>query len=64
MMMQHAFMGPFWGNIVIMVLAGTITLGCFAAMFRMLFHPGEDDPRHPKYMILREDGAQYHPEGG
>lgn len=64
MTMQHAFMGPFWGNIVIIVLAGAITLGCFAAMFRMLFHPGEGDPRHPKYMILREERPKPHPEGG
>ena len=63
MMMQHHLMGPLWGNLLIVVLAGAITLGCFAAMFRMLFHPGERDPRHPKYMILREDDRQ-HLKGG
>lgn len=63
MMMQHALMGPFWGNLVIAVLAGAITLGCFAAMFRMLLRPGERDPRHPKYMILREEHAKHHPGG-
>ena len=63
MMMQHAFAGPFWGVVTLVLLAGTITLGCFAAMFRMLFHPGEGDPRHPKYMILQDDRPQHHPEG-
>jgi len=63
MMMQHHLMGPLWGNLLIIVLAGAITLGCFAAMFRMLFRPGERDPRHPKYMILREDDLQ-HLKGG
>jgi hypothetical protein len=57
-------MGPFWGNVVIVVLAGAITLACIAATFRMLFHPGEHDPRHPKYMILREDDREDRPEGG
>jgi hypothetical protein len=53
--MHHGFMGPFWGNVAIIAIAGAITLACFAAMFRMLFRPGERDPRHPKYMILRHD---------
>lgn len=62
--MSHAFMGPLWGNVLIVTLAGAITLACFGVMFRMLFHPGERDPRHPKYMILREDHRDDHPEGG
>lgn len=64
MIMQHHLMGPFWGNVLIVLLAGTITISCFAAMFRMLFSPGERDPRHPKYMILREDDLNDHLEGG
>ena len=46
-------MGPLWGNAVIIVLAGVITLGCVIAVFRMLIRPGEGDPRHPKYSVLR-----------
>lgn len=60
MTMQHAFMGPFWGIVAIVTLAGAITLGCFAAMFWLIIRPGERDPRHPKYMILRDN----RPEGG
>jgi len=53
--MHHQLNGPFWGNVIIIALAGAITVACFAAMFRMLFHPGETDRRHPKYDILRDD---------
>jgi hypothetical protein len=53
--MHHHLSGPFWGNIIIIALAGAITLACFVAMFCMLFHPGEADPRHSKYDILRDD---------
>lgn len=53
-MHQH-MMGPFWGNVAIITVAGAVTLGCFAAMFRMLFRPGEQDPRHPKRMIFSDD---------
>ena len=45
-------MGPFWGNVVIIALAGSITLGCILATLRMLIRPQEQDPRHPKYLIL------------
>lgn len=62
--MSHALMGPFWGNVVIVAVAGAITLASFGAMLRMLCHPGERDPRHPKYMILREDHREDRPEGG
>ena len=47
--------GPFWGNVIIIFLAGAITVACFAAMLRMLFHPGETDRRHPKYDIFRDN---------
>lgn len=53
--MHHQLSGPLWGNVVIIALAGAITVGCFVAMFRMLCHPGETDRRHPKYDILRDD---------
>ena len=53
--MQHSLIGPFWGNVVIIAIAGAITIGCFVAMFWMIFRPGEKDPRHAKYEILRKD---------
>lgn len=53
--MHHHLTGPLWGNIIIMGVAGAITVACFAAMFRMLFRPGERDPNHPKYLVLRHD---------
>ena len=45
--------GPVLG--VVIAIAGAITLVCFVAMFRMLFRPGETDPHHPKYEVLRDD---------
>jgi hypothetical protein len=53
--MHNHMSGPFWGNVIIIAFAGAITLACFVTMFRMLFHPGEADRRHPKYDILRDD---------
>ncbi|MEO7008486.1 MAG: hypothetical protein ABI156_04990 [Caldimonas sp.] len=53
--MNHHLLGPLWGNVVIIALAGIITVACFAAMFWMLIRPGETDRRHPKYDILRDD---------
>ncbi len=53
--MHHHLMGPFWGNVAIIAIAGAITIGCFVAMFRMIFRPGEKDPHHAKYDILRSD---------
>ncbi len=53
--MHHHLIGPFWGNVIIIALAGAITVACFVAMFWMLLHPGETDRRHPKYDILRDD---------
>ena len=53
--MEHAMMvGPWLGNLAILVFAGGITLGCFVTMFWMLLRPGEADTRHPKYSILRD----------
>lgn len=53
--MDHHLIGPLLGNVVIIAVAGAITLACFVVMFRMLFHPGETDRHHPKYDILRDD---------
>jgi hypothetical protein len=52
---HHHLIGPFWGNVILIAIAGTITAGCFAAMFWMLLRPGETDPNHPKYLVLRHD---------
>jgi len=54
--MNHHLLGPLWGNVVIIVLAGFVTVGCFGAMIWMLIRPGETDRRHPKYDLLRDDG--------
>ncbi len=53
--MEHHMAGPMLGNLIILLLAGGVTLGCFVAMFWMLLRPGETNPNHPKYEILRDD---------
>lgn len=53
--MEHQLIGPLWGNLIIIVIAGVITVACFVAMFWMLIRPGETDRRHSKYSILRDD---------
>ena len=53
--MDHHMAGPLIGNIIIILAAGTITLGCFVAMFWMLLWPGETDRHHSKYDIFRDD---------
>ena len=53
--MHDHLVGPTWGNVVIIALAGALSLACIVAMLRMLIRPGESDPEHPKYRILRED---------
>jgi hypothetical protein len=53
--MHDHLVGPFWGNVIIITLAGAVTFGCIVAMLRMLIRPGEKDPEHPKHSILRED---------
>jgi hypothetical protein len=52
---HHHLIGPYWGNVIIIGIAGAITVACFVAMGWMLLRPGEADPRHPKYMVLRHD---------
>lgn len=53
--MHHHLIGPLWGNIIIVAVAGAITVACFAVMIRMLMRPGETDRHHAKYTILRDD---------
>jgi len=53
--MEPHLSGPFWGNVVIIAVAGTVTLACFVAMVRMLFRPEESDSGHPKRGILSDD---------
>jgi hypothetical protein len=53
--MSHHLIGPLWGNIIIIVVVGLITAGCFVAMCWMLIRPGEHDRQHSKYSILRDD---------
>ena len=53
--MHEHLAGPVLGVAIIVAVAGAVTLGCFVAMFRMLFRPGETDLHHPKYEILRDD---------
>jgi hypothetical protein len=53
--MDHHLTGPFWGNVVIFIIAGATTVACFVTMFWMLLRPGETDPNHPKYSVLRHD---------
>jgi hypothetical protein len=53
--MHDHLIGPLWGNVIILTLAGAITVACFAAMFWMILRPGEKDPDHPKYDILTQD---------
>ena len=53
--MHDHMAGPLVGNLIIIGIAGAITLGCFVAMFWMLLRPGEAGYDHPKRTILRED---------
>ena len=54
--MDHMIMqGPWLGNLIIVIVAGGITMGCFVTMTWLLLYPGETRPNHPKYEILRHD---------
>ncbi|HUH32000.1 MAG TPA: hypothetical protein VLZ55_11670 [Rhodanobacter sp.] len=53
--MHHHLIGPFWGNVAVIGIAGVITVACFVVMFWLLLRPGEKDPQHPKYAVLRDD---------
>jgi len=52
--MHDHLAGSFWGNVIIIVLAGAIALACIVAMFWMIVRPGEKDRKHPKYAIFDE----------
>lgn len=53
--MHHDLIGPLWGNVFIIAVAGVVTVICFVLMLRMLLRPGESDRHHPKQDILRDD---------
>lgn len=53
--MEHQLTGPVLGNIIVAVIVGVITLACIGVAIKMLLWPGESDPHHPKYQILRKD---------
>jgi hypothetical protein len=53
--MHHTLTSPLWGNALIILVAGAITVACFVAMCWMLLRPGETDRHHPKYSILSDD---------
>jgi uncharacterized membrane protein len=53
--MHDHLIGPLWGNIIIIAIAGVITVACFVVMLWMLFRPGETNRHHAKYAILRDD---------
>ena len=55
MLMNHLADAPFWGLVALVGVTGAITLACFATMFWMLLRPGETNPDHAKYDILRPD---------
>ncbi|MGH7626297.1 MAG: hypothetical protein ACREOJ_13400 [Gemmatimonadaceae bacterium] len=52
---MQSFSAHWLGNIIIIALAGAITIGCFVAATWMLVRPGERDRRHPKYQVLDDD---------
>jgi hypothetical protein len=53
--MHDQLIGPLWGNVITIGVAGAVTVACFTAMFWMLVYPGETDRSHPKYAILQDD---------
>lgn len=53
--MDHSLTGSLFGHLVVAAIAGAVTLACIGAALKMLVRPGEKDPRHPKYLVLRND---------
>jgi hypothetical protein len=41
--------------VLVVGVAGLITLNCIVAALSMLIAPGERDPDHPKYRVLDAD---------
>lgn len=52
---HHGLVGPALGNILVAGVAGAVTVWCIVVAARMLIRPGEADPNHPKYRVLRAD---------
>jgi hypothetical protein len=52
---HHGITGPLAGNALVASVAGIVTLACIVVAWRMLVHPGERDPGHPKYRVLDAD---------
>jgi len=52
---HHGLMGPMLGNLLVGGAAAVVTIVCFIVAARLLIHPGERDPSHPKYRILAAD---------
>jgi hypothetical protein len=53
--MEHHLAGPLLGIAIVAGVCGLITLACCVAAIWMLVRPGETDPRHPKFIVLRHD---------
>ncbi len=53
--MDHSLTGSLFDHLVAATIAGAVTLVCIGAALKMLFRPGEKDPRHPKYLVMRND---------
>jgi hypothetical protein len=52
---HHGLIGPVLGNLLVIALAGSLSLACIALALRMAIRPGERNPDHPKYRILNAD---------
>ena len=53
--MTHNPTGIHWGNVIVIGIAGLLTIVCFVMMCWMLIRPGERDRLHPKRQILSKD---------
>ncbi|MDE2572050.1 MAG: hypothetical protein KGM44_05955 [bacterium] len=53
-MEAHA-MGPPLGGAIVTIAAVLVTIGVAVAAARMIIAPGEANPAHPKYRVLRRD---------
>lgn len=52
--MHDHFIGSFWGNVIVIAVAGIIALACIVGMLWMIVRPGETDRKHAKYSIFDE----------
>ena len=53
--LSKATAGSVLGNAIVIALTGMVTLACIVAACWMVIRPGERNPDHPKYRILRAD---------